>query len=211
MPGVAVLSAGEPRTPQRFRLAHSDGGGTAAIDGGGNDGHGRPDGGAALTAPSAWHRFEVGAASKVSESHFLPLAEYRFRDPARGARRRRSYIRTRMQIMRREHIKWTVPPGLILALMVSLSRVIVRWVHVDPHFPLLDHIECPLRSIQRGIWPRQSTFYTPYTTIIYNGPPDWLASVPFWDWWILVPFAFGAWIGEVVRFTVARFSRNHTG
>lgn len=56
---------------QRFRLAHSDGGGTAAIDGGGNDGHGRPDGGAALTAPSAWHRFEVGAASKVSESHFL--------------------------------------------------------------------------------------------------------------------------------------------
>lgn len=38
-----------------------------------------------------------------------------------------------MQIMRREHIKWTVPPGLILALMVSLSRVIVRWVHVDPH------------------------------------------------------------------------------
>jgi hypothetical protein len=116
-----------------------------------------------------------------------------------------------MQIMRREHIKWTVPPGLILALIVSLSRVIERWVHVDPLFPLLDDIERPLRWIQRVIWPRQSTFYTPFATTIYNGPPDWLASILFWGWWILVPFAVGASIGEVVRFTVARFSRNHTG
>lgn len=121
------------------------------------------------------------------------------------------YIRTRMQIIGREHIKWNVLPGLILALLVSLSGVIVRWVHVEPLFPLLRDIERPLRWIQRVIWPRQSTFYTPYATIVYHGPPDWLQSVLFWSWWILVPFAVGACIGEVVRFTFARISRNHAG
>jgi hypothetical protein len=114
-----------------------------------------------------------------------------------------------MQIIGREHIKWNVLPGLILALLVSLSGVIVRWVHVEPLFPLLRDIELPLRWIQRVIWPRQSTFYTPYATIVYHGPPDWLQSVLFWSWWILVPFAVGACIGEVVRFTFARISRNH--
>jgi hypothetical protein len=116
-----------------------------------------------------------------------------------------------MQIIGREHIKWNVLPGLILALLVSLSRVIVQRVHLDPLFPLLEYIERPLRWIERLIWPRQSTFYTPYATIIYNGPPDWLAPALFWGWWILVPFAVGACIGEVVRLTLSRISRNHAG
>ena len=64
-----------------------------------------------------------------------------------------------MQIIGRVHIKWNVVPGLMLALLVSLSEVIVRWVHVDPLFPLLEYIERPLRWIERLIWPRQSTFY----------------------------------------------------
>src|SRR6516225_4088567 len=108
-----------------------------------------------------------------------------------------------MQTIGREHIKWNALPGLILALLVSLSEVIVRWVHLDPLFPLLEYIERPLRWIEGLIWPRQSTFYTPYATIIYEGPPDWLAPALFWGWWILVPFAAGAWIGEVLRLTLA--------
>lgn len=115
-----------------------------------------------------------------------------------------------MQIVGREHIKWNVLPGLILALIVSLSEVIVRWVHVEPLFPLLDDIERPLRRIERLIRPRQWTFYTPFATI-HNGPPDWLVSALFWAWWILVPFAVGACIGELVRFTFARIYRNHAG
>ena len=116
-----------------------------------------------------------------------------------------------MQIVGRDHIKWNVLPGLILALLVSLSGVIVRRFRVEPLFPLLGDVEWPVRWIQRVIWPRQSTFYTPYATIVYNGPPEWLQSVLFWSWWILVPFAVGACIGEVVRFTLARISRNHVG
>ena len=116
-----------------------------------------------------------------------------------------------MQLVRREHIKWTVPPGLILALLVSLSEIIVRWVHIDPLFPLLDDIERPLRWIERLIWPHQWTFYTPYATSHKGGPPDWLASALFWSWWILLPFAVGAFIGEAVRFTVARISSSHAG
>ena len=151
------------------------------------------------------------AAALLRLSPFRPLAKYRFRDAVRGARGRRCYIRTRMELVRREHIKWIVPPGLILALLVSLSEIIVRWVHIDALFPLLDDIERPLRWIERLIWPNQWTFYTPYTTIHKGDPPDWLASALFWGWWILVPFAVGAVIGEAVRFTLARVSRNHAG
>ena len=77
-------------------------------------------------------------------------------------RARRCYIRARMQLIRREQIKWTVSPGLVLALLMSLSEVIVRWVHIDQLFPLLDDIERPLRWIEQAIWARQWTFYTPY-------------------------------------------------
>jgi hypothetical protein len=107
-------------------------------------------------------------------------------------------------------MKWVVLPGLALALLVGVSQVSVRWAHLDTFFPLLAEIERPLRWIERMIWPQQWTFYTPYATI-HNGPPYWLASVLFWGWWILVPFAVGACIGEAVRVTVAHLSKNQAG
>ena len=115
-----------------------------------------------------------------------------------------------MPIPRGDHLKWAVPPGLALALLLGVPQVLVRLAHVQTFFPLLAEIERPLRWIERMIWPQQWTFYTPYTTI-HNGPPDWLASVLFWGWWILVPFAVGAGIGEAVRLTVGHLSRNQAG
>lgn len=104
-----------------------------------------------------------------------------------------------MQLATRERIKWTVLPGLLLAFLVSLAEVTVRWAHVDPLFPVLDAFEGQLRWIETLIWPHQWTLFSPTGRAILNGPPDWLAFVLFWGWWVLVPFAVGACVGEAVR------------